>query len=310
MPNLSVIMPAYNAARTIQQTVESVLKQTFCDFELIVVNDGSTDSTLEIVSAIEDERVRVLSYPNRGSYPSRNQGIAHAHGDLIAFMDADDLWHADKLMAQVKALQAHPNAALAYCWTDWIDAFGQPLNQGIYEDYEGDVLPHLLLGNFIANGSNPLVRKAALDDVGPFAEDIVSGADWDMWLRLAARYHFVCVPQPYVYHRRTNDSWSANLRRLEAGSLEVIERAYKRAPDSLQHLKKQTLGRFYTYLAGKALTILPGAEKYFSGRQRGFAAARFLALAIRYKPSLLRQKRLMWSLSRQILTMILHPPKK
>ena len=248
MPQISVIMPAYNAEKTIRQSIESVLNQTFHDFELMVVNDGSTDSTLEIASSIRDERIKVLSYANGGPSAARNRGIAHARGEFIAFMDADDLWKANKLEAQLNALQANPKAGLAYCWTDWIDPLGQPLNKGVYDSVEGDVFARLLLNNFIANGSNPMVRKSAFDKVGLFAEELDWGEDWEMWLRLAEHYHFVAVRQPLVLHRRSNASHSANLVELEATSLQLIDRVYQRAPDSLQCLKTETLARLYKNL--------------------------------------------------------------
>ncbi|WP_329607065.1 glycosyltransferase family A protein [Planktothrix agardhii] len=103
MPLISVIIPAYNAEKTIQETIYSVLKQTWQDFELIVINDGSQDATLEVLSSIQDPRLRILSYSNAGLASSRNRGITEATGEYISFMDADDLWTPDKLEAQFQA---------------------------------------------------------------------------------------------------------------------------------------------------------------------------------------------------------------
>ena len=309
MPQISVVMPAYNAEKTIRQTIESVLNQTYHEFELIVINDGSTDSTLEVVASVEDKRIEVFSYPNSGLSAARNRGIAHACGEFIAFMDADDLWKANKLEAQLEALQANPEAALAYCWTDWIDTFGQPLNKGVYAKAEGDVFQRLLLNNFIANGSNPLVRKEAFEKVGLFAEELDCAEDWEMWLRLAQHYHFVVVREALVLHRRSHSSLSANLLALEATSRQVIERAYQRAPESLQHLKTQTLARLYKNLTVRTVAILPESEKYVAGRQRGLTAARFLCYTVRYNPSYLWQKNFVFPALRRIASMILRPSK-
>jgi glycosyltransferase involved in cell wall biosynthesis len=120
MPLISVIIPVYNGEKTIKETIEAVLNQTFSDFELIVINDGSQDSTLDIVSSIQEARIKVFSYPNAGQAISRNRGLSHACGEFIAFLDADDLWTPDKLEAQLKALQANPQAGVAYSWTAWI----------------------------------------------------------------------------------------------------------------------------------------------------------------------------------------------
>ncbi len=101
MPKISVIIPVYNAEETIKETLESVLSQTFSQFEIIVINDGSQDKTLEIVSRILDPRLKVLSYPNAGVSVSRNRGISQAAGEYVSFLDADDLWTPDKLETQL-----------------------------------------------------------------------------------------------------------------------------------------------------------------------------------------------------------------
>ncbi|MCJ8279468.1 MAG: glycosyltransferase family 2 protein, partial [Rivularia sp. ALOHA_DT_140] len=117
MATISVIIPTYNSQDTILETIESVQNQTFSDFEIVVINDGSTDLTLEILNAIKDERIQIYSYENGGVSLARNRGISHAKGEYIAFMDADDLWTADKLELQLIALQNNSQAALAYSWT-------------------------------------------------------------------------------------------------------------------------------------------------------------------------------------------------
>src|SRR5690242_20728341 len=99
-PQISVIIPVYNGERTILETIASVQQQTFSDFELIVINDGSTDRTLELLNSVEDPRLKILSYSNGGLPVARNRGISHATGEFITFIDADDLWTSDKLEAQ------------------------------------------------------------------------------------------------------------------------------------------------------------------------------------------------------------------
>jgi len=279
-PIISVILPVYNGEKTIKETVRSVLSQTFSEFELIIINDGSADSTVDIVSSIEDERIKVFSYPNAGQPASRNRGIAQAQGDYIAFIDADDLWTADKLEAQYKALQDNPQAALAYSWTDWIDESGELLKRGSYITESGDVLSKLLLNDFVANGSNPLIRRQALLDVGGFDESLSNAHDWEMWLRLAMRYPFVAVPSPQVLYRKSTSSMSANIWGMERSSIQVIEKALNQAPASLQNLKPGILGNRYKYLTYRAL-------EWPLERKKGFAALKFLSTAIRYDPSLL-----------------------
>src|ERR671932_1471107 len=188
MPLISVIIPVYNGEKTIKNTIDSVLNQSFTDFEVIVVNDGSQDLTLAVINEIKDARIRVFSFPNSGVSASRNRGLAEAKGEFISFLDADDLWTPDKLEAQLKALQENPEAAVAYSWTDYIDESGNSFPQSNHGNFSGHVFVKLLLADFVGNGSNPLIQKQALVEVGGFDESLVAGQDWDMWVRLASRY--------------------------------------------------------------------------------------------------------------------------
>lgn len=286
MPLISVVIPVYNNESTIQETIESVLTQSFSDLELIVINDGSQDSTLKIVSSILDARLKVYSYPNAGLAATRNRGVSHASGEYISFIDADDLWTPDKLEAQFKALQANPQAAVAYSWTDWIDESGQFLRPGGHISVSGDVYAKLLLRDFVESGSNPLIRAEALAEVGGFDESLPAVEDWDMWLRLAARYEFVCVPSPQILYRVSSSSMSSNVWKMEAGSLRVIERAFAVAPESLQHLKREVLGNRYKYLTFKAVEGTPE-------RKKGLAAVRFLWQMVRYDRSMLLRSQIL-----------------
>ena len=279
MPLISVIIPVYNGEKTIKQTIKSVLKQTFSDFELIVINDGSQDSTLEIVSSIQDHRLKIFSYLNAGLATSRNRGFSHSSGEFIAFLDADDLWTQDKLEKQLAALQANPQAAVAYSWTDYIDESNQLLRRGSHITLNGsDVYPKLLVINFIENGSNPLIHREALTQVGDFDPSVNIVADWDMWLRLAARYPFVAVPSPQILYRQPVNSMSSNISQQEVEGLQVIERSFNEAPKSLQYLKPYSIANFYKYLIHKALAGTPN-------RHRGLAAVKFLWHIFKNDPS-------------------------
>jgi len=286
MPLISVIIPAYNAEKTIQETIESVLKQTRSDFEVLVINDGSTDRTLEIVSRIKDERLRIFSYPNAGVAPTRNRGLVQATGEYISFLDADDLWTPDKLEAQLKALQDNPQAAVAYSWTDWIDESGQFLRPGGHITETGQVYEKLLVRDFIESGSNPLIRAEAFQDVGKFDESLAFGEDWDMWLRLAAGYEFVAVPSAQILYRISPNSASFNVWKMEAGSWRVLEKAWAQTPPSTPHLKRKILANRYQYLTLKAL------EGNLERRQ-GLVAVRFFGQAILNDPAWLRRGKLM-----------------
>ncbi|MFB2969902.1 glycosyltransferase [Aerosakkonema sp. BLCC-F183] len=302
MALISVIIPVYNGKKTIRETIESVLHQTFSDWELIVINDGSNDGTLEVIANIKDTRLNVFSYPNAGQAASRNRGLSKAHGEFIAFLDADDVWMPDKLELQLKALQTNSQAAVAYSWTDCIDESGQFLRRGNHINLTGNVYAQMLLTDFLEHGSNPLIRRDALNQVGSFDESLPPAEDWDMWLRLAARYQFVAVPSVQILYRVSANSASSNLGKMEAACLQVIERAFSQAPDSLQFLKKYSIANNYKYLIFKALEGLPE-------RGRALVAVRFFWHTVRNDPGILGKKVSFKVLFKIIILLLLPAPQ-
>lgn len=303
MTCISVIIPLYNAESTIQQTVESVLQQTWTDFELIIVDDGSTDASLERLQSIKDERIRVLSYPNAGAAIARNRGLQASTGDCVAFLDADDLWSPDKLEAQFNALNDHPEAAVAHSWTQFIDESGTVLSAGGRPRVKhNDAYRRLLIHNFLDSGSNPLIRRHALIDIGGFDESLSSSQDWDLYLRLAARYPFVTVPHYQIFYRMCSGSISSNIQRQERDALAFIERSYASAPDSLQHLRQATLAHLYRYLTLRGLEGRPS-------RSESWFTARCFWKALYYNPSLLRhQTQFVGALAVKLVVALTVPP--
>ena len=284
MPLISVVVPVYNGEKTIGETIESVLNQTFKDLELIIINDGSKDATLEIVSQIEDPRIKVFCYPNAGLSASRNRGISQATGEYISFIDADDLWTPDKLENQLKALQSNPQAALAYSWTNFIDEAGNFLRRGGYISVTGNTFATLLLVNFVENGSNPLIRTHVFKEVGGFDELLRSAEDLDMWLRLAVRYDFVAVQKPQILYRMSANSMSSNRNIVthEKSIVQVLERAFNQAPASVQHLKQVSFANWYKYFIFKVLDGEPT-------QLQGLLALRYLLTVLKNDPMLLQK---------------------
>ena len=202
MPKISVVIPVYNGEKTIRETIESVLAQTFTDFELIIIDDGSSDRTVEIIEEIIkkaikenlDQRIRLHSFPNKGLSATRNRGIRRSKGDYISFIDADDLWTPDKLAAQYLALQNTPTAAIAYSGTSRIDEHSKILYNISLANLRGNVYNYLLLKDIVGSGSNPLIERQALLDTGAFDESLWAAEDWDMWIKLSSKYEFIDVP--------------------------------------------------------------------------------------------------------------------
>ncbi|MEH2437731.1 MAG: glycosyltransferase [Nostoc sp.] len=308
LPKISVIIPAYNSEKTIIYTVKSVLNQTFTDLELIVINDGSRDSTLEIVTQIKDSRIKVFSYPNAGGNVSRNRGLHLAVGEFVSFLDADDLWTPDKLHSQLKALQENITAKVAYSWTDYIDENGKFTLSGKRINLNGNVHENLLLNNFLENGSNPLICRKSLIQLGSFDESLSAAQDWDMWLRLASKFDFVCVPSVQILYRISANSVSSNLVRQEKSCLQVLKRAYKessylrKAParSTLKHNWNISLANLYKYLTCKAL------QKPFN-HKKGLASAIFLWKYFFYDPSRLQNINFTLKLSLKIVIILIMP---
>lgn len=302
MPLISVVMPAYNAEKTIAKTVQSVLDQTLDDFELIIINDGSTDGTLTVLKGFRDNRIQVDTFPNSGPQRSRNRGIERAKGKYIAFLDADDLWKPAKLADQLEALKASPEAALAYSWTDWIDECDRVWRRGSYASINGDALKRLLLNDFIGSGSNPLVLADAIRAVGGFDEAILGGQDWEMWLRIASRYPIVAVSKVQILYRKssTSQAWSNNVKRQEKGFRQVVRKTIQGSPEVLQPVQRKVLGNVY-----KSLTV--DSLERASSQKEVFVALRFIGLSIWYDPSLLKAKAIYKVLARASLLGLLPP---
>lgn len=255
MPNdlVSVIIPAYNAEATILEAVNSVLAQTYANFELIIINDGSRDRTLDLLQDISNSKIKIFNYENGGISQARNRGIAKARGDFITYLDADDYWTTDKLELQVLALQNNPQAALAYSWV----YFEYKTQANSYADtsvtYTGNVYADLLLKNFLHSGSNALIARTTLDEIGMFDPQLKVVEDWDLYLRIAAKYEFVLVPKVQVVYRQSATSVTGNIQLMEYYLKQTIDRAFATAPTKLQYLKPQSLGWTYKYLAQQYL---------------------------------------------------------
>lgn len=222
MPTVSVIIPAYNAEPFIAETVKSALNQTYRDLEVIVVDDGSKDRTVERLAEFGD-RIRVHRQANAGVAQARNAGVNIATGSWIAFLDADDLWLPHKLEAQM----AGSDAPMRYTNRFNIGAIGglSPLQSDVTPMHEGDLfMPLLLAGNFITL-SSVLVRRDVLDQAGGFFPGLSGAADWDMWLRVAERHPIGFCPEPLVRYRFHSDGMSRNHAAMGKERMRVVSRA-------------------------------------------------------------------------------------
>ncbi|MCK6480548.1 MAG: glycosyltransferase [Planctomycetes bacterium] len=232
---VTAVTPAYNRARYLPACIESVLAQGFPGLEHVIVDDGSTDGTPEVVGPYLD-RVRYERRENRGQSAAWNRCLELARGEYVAFLDSDDAWLPGKLARQIPMLDADPGAGMLYAAVRYIDADGNPspVRPSRRPTPSGDILPELLLHNVMDTGG-VIVRRRLLLEAGGFDPSIREGNDWDMWLRVALRHRVLFDPVPSALMRRHDDQMIADQGRMAEGLLRVMEGNLRRleagAPD-------------------------------------------------------------------------------
>ena len=247
-PTVSIIVPTYNAGQYVTDSITSALNQTCKTTEIIVVDDGSTDDTVERVRAF-GRRVTLYQQENAGAAAARNHGAELATGEWLAFLDADDLWAPDKLERQLDHV-----GELAWSHTDWFfigaDHTEAVTGSSRSPQYGGSILPELLVCNFIGT-STLMVRQEVFREVGGFDPTLRALQDWDLWLRIASKYDLAYLAEPLVYYRVHALSTSRSPRKTEPYHLELIRRIFARdgAGASMPHLRKQALASSYGTLA-------------------------------------------------------------
>lgn len=219
-PAVSVVIPAYNAASFIRRAIDSVLVQTAADLELLVVDDGSSDATLQVLAGY-GSRLRAVPQANAGPAAARNRGLAEACGRYVAFLDADDWWLPDKLRQQVALLDSRPEIGFCSTATRVVHADGTPAGDWPCGDIGTSLLETLFVQAAAVSGSTSgvLARRELLLAAGGFDERLRGFEDPDLWIRLAARAGYACVPQPLTVVVRTPGSVSSQLVRMRAATL-------------------------------------------------------------------------------------------
>ncbi|MEI9421172.1 glycosyltransferase family 2 protein [Mesorhizobium sp. Cs1299R1N1] len=243
---VSVIIPAYNAQDTIDETLRSVRSQSYKALEIIVVDDGSRDQTVAIARRhMEiDPRVRLIEQANAGVAAARNRGWQAARSDLIAFVDADDLWAPTKIERQMAVFdRTDEKVGLVYCWYLVVDAQGTVTDDRHRPNWRGEVLERLFHGNFVGNGSAALVRRQALIDAGGFESGLrEAGAqgceDILFYCRVAEGYHFEVVEEPLVGYRYLPGNMSSDMTRMLRSWMLVVDEMLGRHPDAAPTLRE------------------------------------------------------------------------
>jgi glycosyltransferase involved in cell wall biosynthesis len=252
---VSVIIPAFNAADTLEETLLSARAQTHRDLEIIVVDDGSTDATPDValLQASVDPRVRVLRQAHAGHCVARNRGIAEARGDLIAPLDADDLWHPSKIEKQLRALQeGGERVGLVYCWFALLDDRNRIRSTGHRPTDSGDVLEACCRRNLVGNGSGALMRKAAIQGCGGYDTTLQGCEDLKLYAGIAERYRFAVVPELLTGYRESRRNVTSDVRLMRASLDRVIAELLERHPQHAAGLEEMRLS-VYGWLFRRAV---------------------------------------------------------
>jgi glycosyltransferase involved in cell wall biosynthesis len=202
--SVSVVITCYNYGQYVEKAIESVFLQTYEDFEIILVDDGSTDdSEQRIRPFLSDKRLTYIRQKNKGQANAKNTGIKHAKGEFIAFLDADDLWETTKLEKQL-ALFSNDKTGVVFSRARYIDKNGSPLDISLKGKYlqprSGNVTNFLFFDNFIPFSSS-IIRKQCLEVFKGFDESLEMGIDWDLWLKISTQYAFDFVDEPLLIYR-------------------------------------------------------------------------------------------------------------
>lgn len=216
-PIISIIMPCYNSGNNIKYSIASVYDQTFKNFELIVVNDGSRDDSLAILTNLAKtyNTLRIIDQSNKGAGPARNTGLQVARGEFIAFLDADDSWHPDCLMKLHQALQSMQNAAIAYCGWQNKGLAANQCKPYIPPDYENSNKIETFLRGCPWPIHAALTRKSAIEAINGFNECWTSCMDYDLWLKIASFHKIVLVPEVLAYyHHHEGEQITKNRLRI------------------------------------------------------------------------------------------------
>ena len=274
MPKISVIITYYNAEKYIARAIQSVLNQTYGDFELIIVDDGSSDRGVEICQSFKDSRIKIIRQANRGAPGARNTGFRHAQCDYIALLDSDDLWSPHKLDRHIAHLDQEPDVGISFCYSEFIDESDKRL--GLYQKSKrltGITPDDVLCRNPVGNGSSAVIRRSLLQDI-EFQAEIqgkmercyfdehlrerhADATDVEFWLRacITAKGRIAGIPEVLTYYRINECGLSANaIGQLHALD-QVIEKTRTYAPDVIDRCESLARAYHFRYTARRLVTL-------------------------------------------------------
>ncbi len=287
---VTIIMPVYNAGTYLRISLDSILSQSYQNFEIIAVDDGSTDNSCEILSSYGD-RVTRISQPNKGPSSARNTGIRKANGEYIAFLDADDLWMPTKLEMQVRFLEENPDVEFVYTDFFIIDSAGTHIGNIHFEEIldQQELINTMLVRN-VMNGANSssLMKKICFDKAGYFDETMKGCEDRDMWMRIARNCTVRVIQEPLMQYRFHPSNAHKNIPMMQQGQQRFLQ---KNAADASWLIKRKAQGYIY----------LDIAREYAAISRKSKAAISSLKSCLSYPFKIYRDDNKYWILMKSLI---------
>ncbi len=238
---ISVIIPTYNAGIYIEEALNSVLGQTYIDYEVIVIDDGSIDNTQEIVES-KFPMVNYIYTHNQGASRARNIGISYAKGDYVAFLDADDLWLPEKLEKQLAVFDEYPEVMLVFTESCSFDKNGFRNKPFLKKErlMKGDIVKNIFIHSYVGTPT-VMIKKSVIDEIGFFEEDLIVAEDDNLWLRIAMKFKIALVDEDLVHCRIRENSLTTTPGNFFKGVNDHIELLYKKYPKITEHVGKRLI---------------------------------------------------------------------
>jgi glycosyltransferase involved in cell wall biosynthesis len=249
MPKVDIIIPAYNAAKFLSDAIQSVIAQTFDDWRIILIDDGSTDNTPEIAQQFIEQLGAKLMYirqPNAGLPAARNAAIRNSSAELLALLDADDIWLPSRLADSVACFEGRPQVGLAYAFNSRVDASGALIDTFArrQKHAEGRIAPYIYMRMVDLPCPTITFRRSAVDEVGLFDETLRATEDRDLWLRIAQRYEVALIPKVLALYRTSPDAMTTDPDRMLRAQQQFIDKHFG-APGCGRVARRIALARIY-----------------------------------------------------------------
>lgn len=259
---VSVVIPAYNAAHVLPEAIDSVLAQTFTDWELWIVDDGSTDHTQEAVKAYDDDRIKLITQSNGGVSSARNCGGMRSQGELIAFLDADDRWLPDKLSVHIEFMDTHPEVQVSFARVEFLTVDGVPTNKLTNCPLTNLSAADFLYLNPTVTTSNVVIRRELFEKLGGFDQTINYSEDIELLFRGMQNDGVIIegIDQVLVRYRVHNTGLSSTLYRMEEGWHKLIEKARILNPELVNQHYSSAYASYLQYLARQTLRLKSPAQ--------------------------------------------------